>query len=154
MLAACQSTTAVASPDPANATFTIERDSITLTAGRAEREAAPGSASKIVTTLAELRATGDVDSDGRSDTVVVLVHHPGGSGTFYYLSVLLNAESGAKATPALLLGDRIGIKTVRLDGPTVIVELLERQASQPLATSPSVAVTKRFAVQGGALVAR
>ncbi len=144
----------VTAPDPLSATFVIERDRITLANGRAERDAAPGSASKIVTMLGEQRATGDVDGDGRADTVVILVHQPGGSGTFFYLAALLNLSGGASATGAVLLGDRIRVSFVRIDGAIIVVDMLERAAGQPLSASPTVAVTKRFAVDRGALVAR
>jgi len=145
---------AVSAPDPANATFQIERDRITLSGGRAEREAAPGSATKIVTTLAAQRATGDVDGDARPDTAVLLVQQPGGSGTFFYVAALLNPSSGAVATPAVLLGDRIAPTALRLEGTTIVVEFLDRAPGQPLSASPAVPTTKRFAVQAGALVAR
>lgn len=144
----------VSPPDPSNATFTIERDTIALTNGRAERAAAPGSATKVTTTLADLRASGDLDGDGRPDTVVVLVYQPGGSGTFFYVAALLNATSGVTTTPAVLLGDRIKVTAVKLDGRTIVVEILDRSAGQPLTESPSVASTKRFVVDRGALVAQ
>jgi hypothetical protein len=50
------------------------------------------------------------------DTVVILVNQPGGSGTFYYLAALLNTTAGLTVTPAVLLGDRIKVNAVRLDG--------------------------------------
>lgn len=145
---------APAPPDPNSATFVIERDRITLAAGRAEREAAPGSATKIVTALAEQRATGDVDGDGRPDSVVLLVHQPGGSGTFFYVALLLNTGGGASTTPAVLLGDRIKPTAVRIDGSTIVVEFLDRLQGQPLSAAPAVPTTRRFAVQAGMLVAR
>ena len=149
---ACAATPAP--PDPANATFQIERDRVTLTAGRAEREAAPGSATRIVTTLAEQRAVGDLDADGRPDVAVILVQQPGGSGTFVYVAALLNASGGTVATPAVLLGDRVRPTAVRIDGAAIVVEFLDRAPGDALAAAPSVPTTRRFAVQGGALVAR
>jgi len=145
---------APSAPDPANATFVIERDRVALLGGRAEREAAPGSATKIVTTLGEQRATGDIDGDARPDSVVLLVNQPGGSGTFFYLAVLLNTASGASATPAILLGDRIKPTALRIDGSTIVVEFLDRPQGQPLTASPTVPTTRRFAVQAATLVAR
>ena len=144
----------VAAPDPANATFTIDKAQITLVNGKAEKEAAPGSASKITTALTDKRATGDVDGDGRADTIVVLTQQPGGSGTFYYVAVLLNGASGVTAIPATMLGDRIVVNGVRLDGATIVVDLLDRASGQPFTTTPSVTVTKRFGVVQGALQAR
>lgn len=145
---------AVAAPDPANATFTIEKAAVTLSNGRSDKEAAPGSASRIVTTLTDKRAIGDVDGDGRADTVVVLTYQTGGSGTFYYVAVLLNGGNGVTTTPAALLGDRIVVNSVRLEGTTIVVDILDRASGQPFTTSPAVSATKRFAVTGGALQPR
>jgi hypothetical protein len=147
-------TSSVVPPDPSNATFKIERDTVVLVNGRAEREAAPGSATKVTTTLADPRASGDVDGDGRPDTVVVLIYQPGGSGTFFYVAALLNVTGGVTTTPAVLLGDRIKVTGVKLDGRTIVVDAVDRTAGQPLSESPSVASTKRFVVDRGALVAR
>ena len=147
-------TSSVSPPDPSNATFKIERDTVALVNGRAEREAAPGSATKVTTTLADPRVSGDADGDGRPDTVVVLIYQPGGSGTFFYVAALLNATGGVTTTPAVLLGDRIKVTGVKLDGRTIVVEVLDRTAGQPLSESPSVAATKRFVVDRGALVAQ
>jgi hypothetical protein len=147
-------TSSVSPPDPSNATFTIERDTVALVNGRAEREAAPGSATKVTTTLADPRVSGDVDGDGRPDTVVVLIYQPGGSGTFFYVAALLNATGGVTTTPAVLFGDRIKVTDVKLDGRTIVVEVLDRTAGQALSESPSVASTKRFVIDRGALVAR
>ena len=143
-----------AAPDPASATYRIDKDSVTLANGRAEREAAPGSASKIVTTLTDKRVTGDVDGDGRPDAVVVLTYQPGGSGTFYYVAALLGTPAGVTVTPAMLLGDRIAVSAVRIDGATIVVDILDRASGQPLTASPSVAATRRYAVDHGALIAR
>jgi hypothetical protein len=151
LLAACQPT---AAPDPANATYTIERDAVTLVGGKAERPVAPGSAAKQVTSLAEQRTSGDIDGDGRPDAVVVLVHQPGGSGTFYYLTALLNLSSGAKATNAILLGDRVLIQAVKVDGSTIVVDYLVRRPGEPLSAQPTVATTMRSTVQGGILTAQ
>ena len=162
VVAACAPTRTAASgvkssvppPDPSNATFKIERDTVALVNGRAEREAAPGSATKVTTTLADPRVSGDLDGDGRPDTVVVLVSQPGGSGTFFYVAALLNATGGVTTTPAILLGDRIKVTGVKLDGRAIVVEVLDRTAGQPMSESPSVAAMKRFVVDHGALVAR
>ena len=157
---ACQPTSTAASgaarsggaPDTRSASYVIEKQTVTLVNGRAEREAAPGSATKVVTTLGDARATADVDGDGRPDAVAILIQQPGGSGTFYYVAVLLNVSGGATATPAVLLGDRIAVTGVRVDGRTVIVDVLDRAAGQPLTASPSVPSAKRFTVDKGSLL--
>src|SRR5216117_3844417 len=147
-------TSSVVPPDPSNATFKIDRETVALVNGRAEHETAPGSATKVTTTLADLRVSGDVDGDGRPDTVVVLIYQPGGSGTFFYVAALLNVTGGVTAMPAILLGDRIKVTGVKLDGHAIVVDVLDRSAGQPLTESPSVVSTKRFVVDHGALVAQ
>jgi len=148
-LAACG--TAAPPPDAANASYVIEKSSITLANGHAEAPVAPGSAAKAVTTLAA-KAVGDVDGDGRDDVAVALVHEPGGSGSFTYVAVVLNATTGAKATNTVLIGDRVAVQAVRLDGKTVVIEYLDRRAGEAFAVAPSVPTTKRFVIRDGALV--
>ena len=142
----------VAAPDAASATFTIDGKPVTLVAGRSEREAAPGSATKIVTMLGAEKAEGDVDADGRPDVAVTLVYQPGGSGSFTYVAAVLNPTAGATGTNAVLVGDRVKVTVLRLDGKTIVVEYLDRRPGEPFATAPSVPTTKRLVTSGGKLV--
>ena len=142
--------TTVAAPDPARSTFVIEGRTVTLVAGRAEVEAAPGSATKIVTTLGT-DAVGDFDGDGRADAVVTLVQQPGGSGSFTYVAVVLDPASGPRATNAIRIGDRIKVTGLRVDSSVVVLDYLDRAPTDPFTTAPSIATTKRFAVKDGKL---
>jgi len=83
---------------------------------------------------------------------VLLVNEPGGSGSFTYVAVLLNPASGAKATNAVLIGDRVAGQAVKLDGKTVVVTFLDRRAGEAFTVTPSVTTTKRFVIKDGALV--
>ena len=148
-LAACG--TAAPPPDAANASYVIEKISVTLANGHAETPVAPGSAAKAVTTLTQ-KAAGDIDGDGRDDVAVVLVHQPGGSGSFTYVAVVLNPTSGAKATNAVLIGDRVAGQAVKLDGKTLVIDYLDRRAGEAFTVAPSVPTTKRFVVKDGVLV--
>ena len=47
---------------------------------------APDSATKIRTLIAGDMVEGDIDGDGDKDAALILVHDPGGSGTFYYVA--------------------------------------------------------------------
>ena len=148
-LAACG--TAAPPPDAANASYQIDKTSVALVNGRAEAPTAPGSAAKAVTTLL-VKAVGDVDGDGRLDAAVLLVNEPGGSGSFTYVAVVLNAPTGAKATNTVLIGDRVAGQAVKLDGATIVVTYLDRRAGEAFSVAPSVVTTKRFVVKNGALV--
>ena len=148
-LAACGA--AAPPPDAANTSYQIDKTSVALVNGRAEAPAAPGSAAKAVTTLL-VKVVGDVDGDGRDDAAVLLVNEPGGSGSFTYVAVVLNAPTGAKATNTVLIGDRVAGQAVKLDGATIVVTYLDRRAGEAFSVAPSVATTKRFVVKNGALV--
>lgn len=150
-LTACQSTDTTP-VDPSNATYTIDQRKVTLSGGIFQEPAAPGSASKATTQLLDKRATGDLNADGKPDAAVVLTFSGGGTGTFYYLVALLGTGAGkSESTNAVLLGDRIGIDAVRVEGGTVSVDTLDRRAGEPFSASPSVKVTRVFQVKGGAL---
>lgn len=147
----CQIGTQEKAPDAANATYTIDGRPITLSNGRAEQPAAPGSATKIVTRLADKQAVGDVNGDRRPDAALVLIHDPGGSGTFYYIAAVLNDGGPGKATDAKLLGDRIVVEKISIVDGRIVVEYLTRRDGEPLAATPSIKVTKAFTVKDGKL---
>ena len=150
-LAACQSadTTPV---DAANATYTLDKNSVTLANGSFEQAVAPGSASKILAKLTDKRANADINGDGKQDAAVVVTYSGGGSGTFSYLAVLIGSGAGkGSATNAVLLGDRITVDAVRIDAGKVVVDMLDRKAGEPMATAPSVKVTRTFQLQGAQL---
>lgn len=151
VLAVASACTTAAAADPSVATFTIEGKAVKLVAGRAEVEAAPGSASKVVTQLGPERATADLDGDGTPDTAVTLTQQPGGSGTFTYVAVLLNPPAGPVGTNAIRIGDRIKVTALKLDGVAIVVEYLDRAPNEPFTTAPSIATTKRFVVKNGTL---
>ncbi len=145
LLAACQ---VAPLPDPAEATYAIDRRTVTLHSGVAEEPAAPGSAAKATTRLLDQRATGDLDADGRPDVAALLSFSGGGSGTFYYVAALLNLGNGkGEATNVILLGDRVRLEAVRIEGGRIVVEMLDRKPGEPLAAPPSVKLSRTFGVQ-------
>lgn len=153
LVSSCQGITQAKPPDAANATYTIERQSITLTSGSAERPIAPGSATKIVTKLSDQKALGDVNGDSKPDVAVVLIHDPGGSGTFYYVAaVLSDATSKGNTTNVELLGDRISVDKLSIAEGRIVVDYLTRRSGEPMATRPSVTTTKKFLVKDGNLL--
>jgi hypothetical protein len=149
----CQLFAQAKPPDPANATYAIEGRSITLAQGSAEQPAAPGSATKSVTRLSDKQAAGDVTGNGKPALAVVLIYTPGGSGTFYYVSVLLNegGENGT-ATNAILLGDRIAVEQVSINDRQIVVDYLTRPNGAALATPPSVKTSKKLVAKDRSLL--
>ena len=119
--------------------------------GAFEEAAAPNSATKTKIWLA-IKALGDVNGDGAEDALVTLVVDPGGSGTFTYLVLVLNDGGAARPLAAVLLGDRIVVKSLELDSGNAVVSLLMRRPDEPMSAEPTVEETLKFKVQGDQLV--
>ncbi len=129
-------------------TYLIEGQKVILKNGISETEAAPGSASKIITRYFGNDVKHDLNNDGREDTVFILTQSTGGSGVFFYVVALLNTPTGNIGSQALFLGDRIAPQTITIDeGITangtnrqnvIVVNYAVRQPSEPFTTPPSV----------------
>lgn len=141
--------------DPQNATYTIDGKAIILVNGMAETAVAPGSAAKQVTRYFGNPVQLDLNGDGAIDAAFVLVQSSGGSGTFYYVAAALNTPDGSLGTNAIFIGDRIAPQSTLLDpnNPAqFIVNYADRAADEPMSAQPSQAVSKRFKLEGSALV--
>ena len=117
-----------------------------------EEPAAPGSATKIKVQLGKDPAFGDLNGDGVEDAIVTLVVEPGGSGTFTYLAPVINDHGTPKPGAAVLLGDRIIVKSVSIQNGEVVVTMLTRKPDEPMSAEPTVEVTRTFKLQGDQLV--
>ncbi len=98
--------------DYKDAEYRIDGIPVQLIDGVSEIEAAPGSASMIVTRYFGNDYETDLNNDGRLDKVFLLTQEPGGSGVFYYVVAALNTERGYVGSDGYLLGDRIAPQTI------------------------------------------
>ena len=141
--------------DPQNATYLIEGQAVTLVDGTAETAAAPGSASKQVTSYFGNEVALDLNADGLMDSAFLLTQNSGGSGTFYYVAAALQTTGGYLGTNAILLGDRIAPQStfVDPDNPSqFIVSYGTRPADSPMTSQPTEMVSKTFKLKDGLLV--
>jgi hypothetical protein len=134
---------AYAAADYKDAEYVISGTPVRLTDGVAETEAAPGSATKIVTRYFGNEVTADVNGDGREDKVFLLTQDMSGSGLFYYVVAALNTDRGYVGSEGLLLGDRIAPQTTeKKDKGVVVVNYADRLPSEPMTKQPSVGKSK------------
>ena len=133
--------------NPLNATYVIEGQSVTLVNGKAEVDVAPGSATKIATTVFGGPVRGDLNGDGKEDMALMLVQNPGGSGTFYYVATAIN-DDGVKGTNAILLGDRIAPQNISIKNGQIMANYADRNPREPMTMRPSLGVTKYMAFDG------
>ena len=122
-----------------NTTYRIDGQAVTLVNGVAEVEAAPGSASKVITKYFGNQAMGDLNGDGVPDQAFLLTQERGGSGTFFYIvAAVHNAAGRYSGSDAVLLGDRIAPHSTEIRGGNVVVKYAVRADGEPMATPPSV----------------
>ncbi len=137
-----------------NGTYQIDGQTVTLVNGTAEKEAAPGSASKQVTRYFGYALELDLNSDGLTDTVFLLQQENGGSGTFYFVTAALQTPDGFYGTNAVFLGDRIAPQSLSANpkNPSqCIVTYLDRSPGEPMSSSPTAPVIKAFRLVNGVL---
>ncbi|UCG10991.1 MAG: Gmad2 immunoglobulin-like domain-containing protein [Deltaproteobacteria bacterium] len=137
--------------DPLNATYTIERQEISLLNGRSEMEAAPSSATKIMASVFGEPVFGDLDDDGDEDAALLLVYDPGGSGTFYYVAVARNEKGTYRGTHGVLLGDRVAPHGVEIRNGLVVANYADRRPEEPMAARPSLGKSKYLSLNDGVL---
>lgn len=141
-----------------NAEYIIDGNHVRLENGRAQTEAAPGSAVKIITQYFGNDLKIDLNGDGEKDVVFLLTQNTGGSGTYYYVVAALrnskqnikqNNESDGKSkegwigSESYFLGDRIAPQTIddggnRGGGNIIIVNYADRATGESFAVQPSV----------------
>jgi len=133
--------------DPYNHAYVIDKEKVVLKNGHA-RKKIPGTTAIIITEVIRRPVHVDLDGDGENEAVVLLMQHTGGSGTFYYLA----AASKAAVIDAIYLGDRIKTRPLQTAGDVVIVNYIEREASQPMSSSPRLEKRRNFRLSDNALV--
>lgn len=129
--------------DYKSATYVIEGQKVALADGVAETEAAPGSASRVITRYFGNELKTDLNGDGREDVVFLLTQERGGSGVFFYAVAALNTEDGYIGSDGYLLGDRIAPQTTTLSPnprhvSVMVVNYADRGSEEPMTASPSV----------------
>ncbi|MCX7840715.1 MAG: DPP IV N-terminal domain-containing protein, partial [Anaerolineae bacterium] len=92
-----------------------------------------------------------LNGDGLMDAAVILTVNSGGSGTFYNLYGVLNDKGAPKPTFPEMLGDRIKLKSVTIQGGEISVNFLTQGPKDPM-TNPTLDTTRKFKVQDDKLV--
>lgn len=93
-------------------------------------------------------AYGDLNGDGREDAVAFLGESSGGSGAFTYL--VAATGSGQGEIPALLLGDRVQVRSFGIRDGQLLADLVVAGPDDP-ACCPTLKLRKTYRLQGGAL---
>jgi heat shock protein HslJ len=121
---------------------------VTLTNGEYREPVADGSASELIVLRTDAVATGTID--GQYAVATILTADPGGSGTFYYLSLFLLGDNGLEFASSIILGDRVIINDLDITQNSIQVDMIQAGADDPLCC-PTEHVINTYAYQDGAL---
>lgn len=116
---------------------------------RYSESAAPGSAQTITVELGNL-AAGDLDGDGDADAAAILIES-GGAGTFFALHAVRSDAGRPVDAARVLLGDRVSIEALMVDGDEIVVAFADRPADAAFADPPSIPKIVRYRLDGDAL---
>lgn len=134
--------------DPEDETYLIDETLISFTDGFFEGPVTPDSVAVERWQISK-KAAGDLSGDAKTDWAVVLFGNTGGTGTFYYLAVIVNS---GESVPAVFLGDRISISSLIVEGGIIRLVYEERDEGEPLATEPTVEKKALYRLEAGKLV--
>jgi heat shock protein HslJ len=121
-----------------------------LTDGKYEESIVPGSATKIVVILSDRMAFGYA-SDGQPLAAIILITDPGGSGTFYYLSAVVQQNGKPVNVATTLLGDRVKINSLAVEGGEIVVDMVTQGPDDPFCC-PTQRVVQKYALRGDQLL--
>ena len=132
---------------PANATYSVEGDTVTLKDGFYEKPIAPGSVAKTLFRTFGVPTYTDLDGDGDKDAVLFLTKESG-NNTFFYVVAGRNANEKYEGSNALLLGDRVSPLSITAANGVVIVTFKDRKTGESFMVAPSVEKSFTLAFDG------
>ena len=83
--------------------------------------------------------------------MALLIDYSSGSGTFYFLSAVLDVFGSPAPTEALLIGDRIQVKSMVVDGESIVADLIAH-GPDDVACCPTWNVRNIYTLQENLLV--
>ena len=88
---------------------------------------------------------GDLNSDGRTDTIGLITVNSGGSGSFVELVAILDVEGKPRSLASFLLGDRVRVVAGAIESGKIRLEMLVHGNGEPMCC-PTVRVSRTFLV--------
>src|SRR5580765_4544060 len=111
----------------------------------------PGAASRPSVELTDdFRVVGDLDGDGREESVVVLTYSSGGTGGWSFLAVVAREDGTLRNVATTALGDRVQVRSARIDGGRLLVSAV-RAGENDAACCPGDLVEWQWTLGDGRL---
>ena len=124
-------------------------DPVTLRDGRWEGQpyVAGGASRPTAGVIGDYALTGDLDGDGIGETIAFLWSATGGSGTRNYIAVFTRSGTGVIKGYAVLIGDRVKLRDVRIEDGRIEVDVVQHGPDDAMCC-PSVDATRVWLYDG------
>jgi hypothetical protein len=126
------------------------RDLIQFRDGKFRGPVVPGSIDEVRISMLDRIGRGDLDGDGVEDAAVILVHDPGGTATYYVLVAVINQSGSPDQRGDIVLGDRIQVGAVTIEGGKIFVEVVRPSSADPSA-APARRIKESYKLVAGRL---
>ncbi|MBX4181469.1 hypothetical protein KW807_01225 [Candidatus Parcubacteria bacterium] len=133
-------------PNPESATISFDDESVTLSNGKDTNS--DGEETEIL----PQQDYGDLNNDGKDDTVFLVARSGGGSGVFIYAAAYVSGPINYKGSNAVFLGDRIAPKSIGVSNGVATITYLDRREDEPFAAEPTISRTIKLVYENGELV--
>lgn len=137
--------------DPLNCNYIINGENFNLIKGKSEIEI-PNSSSKIITYYSNIETYNDFNNDKINDVAGLIMQNTGGSGTFFYLAVVLGGNKECQSIESVFLGDRVSPQSIEVEDNRIIVNYLDRALEDSMADFPSIIISRQFLVENNRLI--
>jgi uncharacterized protein/heat shock protein HslJ len=81
--------------------------------------------------VGDLMVSGDLNSDGSEEAVVLINYAPGGTAEFLYLAVCKEQNGSLENIATTLVGDRPRVRNLALQGDRIVLDLVQAGANDP-----------------------
>ena len=78
-----------------------------------------------VSFVGDIHLIGDLNNDGKDESVVLLEYWPGGTGHFLHLAVVAYQQGKLENVATALVGDRVQIRKAQIENGRIVLELVE-----------------------------
>jgi basic membrane protein A len=107
-------------------------------------------ANRVIVSLGDLVAYGDLTGNGQDEAIVFLVTEYGGTGRFYDLVVMTDQNAAPTQLAATPLGDRVQLRSISVKQGLLVVNMVEA-GPDDAACCPTQEVVKVFGLEGDQL---
>lgn len=110
-------------------------------------QGAPGSADYVSVSMTDFLAFGDLNADGKDESVALVAENYGGSGIFVFLAVFEKQDMAPVFLTSTFIDDRPQINHLEIEAGEVYVDAIVHDGDDPMCC-PTLSTSRRYRLLG------